>query len=121
MKRNLATRLIASIIRTIMAVIIIAVGVCYIYIAMHWQVWCPNNDLGTLLVIGMHIGSIMVLLYGIYLLSPIYIGTACCILMEKILENTVINYENYEEDDEEDYEWEDFRKKVIRLQDKYLW
>lgn len=119
MKKSFAERLIASSIRTIIAIIIIAIGAWVMNMAMNWKVWCPNNDLGTLVVILMYTGSIMLVFYGIYLISPIYIGTAGCILIEKVIEKTVISEEDEDEDEDEDEE--DFREKVIRLRRKYLW
>ena len=111
-KRTLATRLMASIIRTIFAIIIIAVGVWCFKMAWHWQEWCPNNNVGFIVVITMYLDTIIAIFGGIYLISPIYIGTIGYILIDEILERVRVN-----NDDDEEV----IRQKVRLLRRKYLW
>ena len=80
--------------------------------AIHWQEWCPNNGLGMIIVLVTYAGAIIVTGYGIYLISPIYIGKAWCILEEKLV---VVD------DDDEDAYDENFREFVIWLRNIFLW
>ena len=117
MKRFTA-RLLSSVIRNIFAIIIIALGLWGGNMALHWQTWCPNNDFGLILVFAMYIEVGISIFGGIYLVSPIYIGTFVYFLIDEILERVVIDRE-YEDDyyDEE----EDIHEKVKRLRKNYLW
>lgn len=86
--------------------------------ALHWQAWCPNNELGFIVVLATYLGAGLFISYGVYLLSPIYIGTFVYFLIDEILERVVIDREY--EDDYDDEE-EDIYEKVKRLLRKYIW
>ena len=114
-KRSFATRLKASLARTIIAIIIIAVGVWYGRMALNWQSWCPNNAIGVIAVMALYAGATIFIVYGTYLVSPIYIGTFGFLLIEEILARITIDDEDCYDDEE------DFRKKLMQLRRRYLW
>ena len=118
MKKRATEKLIASMIRTIIAILIIAVGVICGKTAIHWQEWLPNGDYGILLITTMYVASMLVIGYGVYLVSPIYIGYTIYRLLEKGCNKITINAEDHEDDEAE---VETFAEKVERLKEKYLW
>lgn len=116
MKKSFFARLLASVIRTIGAIIVIVTGTWLGYCAWHWQAWCPDNGEGTFVVALMFAAAIVALLIGIYFLSPIF-----WIKAYKALDRIIFcDEEYYLEDEEEEWE-EDERRRVRRLRKKYLW
>ena len=113
MKKDFAEKFIASIIRTVIAIIVIGAGIIVGNIGTHWYEWCPNNEIFIPLIIGIYIFSIFFILYGIYLISPIYIGLAVYVFMQKTIVCEI-------EDEDEDVLAE-MKKKIKSLRRDFLW
>ena len=66
-------KLFNSIIRTFaIAPFTMICGVKAASYAMHWALWCPNNDLGFAIVLSLYIFAITMMAFAIYLLSPVF-------------------------------------------------
>ncbi len=128
MKKSREEKMIASLIRTIIAIIIIAIGVALGDITIHWYTWLPKIGLGfeTFLIIMLYIIAALLIGYGVYLISPIYIGGGIYKMLEKGCDYVSIHeYEtdSDEEEDDDDYGYQrmTFPEKVIKMKEKYLW
>lgn len=132
---NLKKRILASIVRTIIAIIIIVAGLMLGKNALHWRYWLSENNLGICILLVMYVETIFIVSFGVYLISPIYIEKAINKSAERFCRKTNVldeeeygSEENIEESDIEecDYEEDDqydklFEEKIIKLKSKYLW
>lgn len=114
-KKSSVRKAMRSMVRTIIAIGIIAIGIAMMYKALHWPDWISNGDLAFALVTIMNGVAMLLIGYGIYLISPIYIGGNIYKLLEKCCEFSSLNEM---EDDEED---DCFSEKLLRMKEKYLW
>ena len=101
MKRTRKEKFQASIKRTAVAVLLIIIAVLYLGTAIHWKMWCPKDNWRVLMVLSMYAGGIVLLIYGVYLLSPIYIGTFVYILLDEICKKIRVSIRDKEELEEE--------------------
>lgn len=119
-ERNFTKRFFASVARTILAIFFIAVGTLCGYLGVNWSRWLPNNDLAVVIVLIMYFEAAFGTLYGIYLISPIYIGIKAHRINNKIINYVIIDFDD--EFEKERYKDEkEFRKKIKELKKKYLW
>lgn len=119
-KRNFAKRFFASVGRTTIAILVIAIGAVCGYIGINWSQWFPNDGVAAIIVLVMYFEATIGILYGIYLISPIYIGMKVHRGINKIINYVTINMD--EEFEKERYKDEkDFRQKIQEQQKKYLW
>lgn len=121
MKRTKKEKFQASIKRTAVAVLLIVIAVLYLGTAIHWKMWCPKEDAGVLTVVSLYAGGIALLIYGVYLLSPMYIGTFIYILLDEICKKIRVSVREEEELEEERKEEEEHMKKLRDMKKKYLW
>ena len=121
MKRTKKEKFQASVKRTAVAVLLIIIAVLYLGTAIHWKMWCPKDNWRVLMVLSMYAGGIVLLIYGVYLLSPIYIGTFVYILLDEICKKIRVSIRDEEELEEEKKEEEEHLKKIRDMKKKYLW
>ncbi len=120
MTTNFTKRFFASVVRTILAIFVIASGTVCGYIGINWSQWFPNDGIATVIVLLLYFEAFIGILYGIYLISPIYIGKKVHKVVNKIINHVTINFD--EEYEKERYKEEkEFCKKIKELQEKYLW
>ena len=120
MKRSFSKRFLASIARTIFAIIVIAIGVTCGHIGINWSQWFPNDGIATVIVLLLYFEAFIGVVYGMYLISPIYIGKKVHKVVNKIINYITLNFD--EEYERERYKDEkEFCKKIKELQEKYLW
>lgn len=111
----------SSVKRTAVAVLLIIIAVLYLGTAIHWKMWYPKDDWGVLMVLSMYAGGIVLLIYGVYLLSPIYIGTFVYILLDEICKKIRVSIRDEEELQEEKKEEEEHIRKLRDMKKMYLW
>ena len=122
MKRNFEERLKASIMRTIVGCLLIYWGIRVGQYGANWPQWTsPNSDLGVVLVILIYIGAAIILIYGIYLISPIYISIILHNLINWSLSHTMINDPSEEEIEGHEENERIFGRKIKKLLRQYLW
>ena len=115
-------RLKTSVMRTIVAFIIIYVATGFLKIASNWQQWTScDSDFGVLLVDLMFLCGIIAIIYGIYMISPIYISLIAHIFANWFIECTKMN-------DPDEFEIKDkllcerrFFEKIKKLKKIYIW
>ena len=118
--KNFTKRFLASVARTILAIFVIAIGTVCGHIGINWSQWFPNDGIATVIVLILYFEAFIGVVYGIYLISPIYIGKKVHGVINKIINHVTININ--EEFERERYKDEkEFRKKIKELQKKYLW
>lgn len=120
-KRTKKEKFQESMKRTIIAILVIAIGVILLQTGLHWRMWYPKDDWGVLMVLSMYAGGIVLLIYGVYLLSPIYIGTFVYILLDEACRKIRVSIREEEELEEEKKEEEKHLKKLRDMKKKYLW
>ena len=104
------TRLVFSALRTAIAVGFLGLGVKGVLIGVSWPNWCPNNDAGIILVLAVYIVSLILILSGIYQISPILWKS-----LEPAVFGSLFGINRTER------EWEEYEKEMQELQDVYLW
>lgn len=123
MKRSFTKRLVASVVRTCGAISLIALGYAGGKAAINWPSWVPNNDAGVVFVLAFYCCVFGVIGYGVYCLSPIYIGMFIDKMFALIINATDISY--YSEEDDDDESEEDImimpQRKICQYKKKYLW
>ena len=115
-------RLKTSVMRTIVAFIIIYVATDLLKFASNWQQWTSrDSDFGVLLVDLMFFCGIIAIIYGIYMISPIYISLIAHAFSNWIIECTKLS-------DPDEFEIKDkllcerrFFKKIKKLKKIYIW
>lgn len=119
-ERSFTKRFFASVARTILAIFVIAIGTVCGNIGINWNQWFPNDDIATIVVLILYFEAFVGIVYGIYLISPIYIGKKAHGIINKIINHVTINFD--EEFEKERYrDQKEFHKKIKELQKKYLW
>ncbi len=119
MKANSREKLKMSVMRTIVAGVVLLSGIKLGNIAINWQQWTSaNSDVGLLMVILMYIGAFFGIIYGVYLISPIYTS----IFMNEVIKLLLLSTRLEDMDDEEEMEEEkNFQEKISKFREKYLW
>ena len=122
MKKNFKERLKASIFRTIVGCLVIYWGIKFGRYGVNWQQWTSqNSDLGAVLVMLTYIGSAIMIIYGVYLISPIYISIILHNLINWSFSRTMLNYPSEEEIEGHEENERIFRRKIKKLLRQYLW
>ena len=122
MKENFKERLKMSVMRTIVAIVVLLLGIKLGTVAMNWQEWTSvNSEVGFTIDVYMYCATIVVITYGVYLISPIYTAIIMHKLINWLLDKTRLNDPEDQEKKEVLDEEKNFRKKIIKLQKKYLW
>lgn len=116
-RTKFSTRLIASILRTIIAIIVINVGIWCGTASVCWRQWAPNNDFGVIIVIMMYLTAGIIICFGVYLISPIYIGALKYAIIDELLEKTSIQVQEHDNSSE----LKKIRRKIRRLKETYIW
>ena len=120
-KRVFSQKLVASIARTIVAIIMIVSGIIIVNKGFHWYEWLPNNEVFIPFLLGLYVLSILWIMHGIYLISPIYIGAALYCFTLYALEELRLNEMTEEEEKEQENEIEEEIRKIRNLRRKYIW
>ena len=116
-KRSFTKRFFASIARTILAIFVIAIGTVCGHIGINWSQWFPNDEIATVIVLILYFEACIGIVYGIYLISPIFIGKKVHRVINKIINHVTINID--EEYEKERYKDEkEFFEKIKELQKK---
>lgn len=97
-------KFLASLVRTFIAIVLIRISILVLMGAVHWYVWIPNNDFGVVFVLLLYTMAIGMLTYGIYLISPIYMGKLFHYIFSEKLGNDLPESAAYDEEEEEDSE-----------------
>lgn len=63
---------LASLVRTLLAIAIIAISFKLFSSAWSWEVWAPNNDLGFAMVCFLYWGAALGILAGVFGISPVF-------------------------------------------------
>lgn len=98
-------KLLHSVFRTILGVLILAIGIAGTISLGNWQSFLPNNEVGFMLFFAIALVALSSVFYGIYLISPIF----------WLLISGYISYKKGDEPDKEQIE--EFK----RLTKKYIW
>lgn len=122
MKANSREKLKMSVMRTIVAGVVLLSGIKLGNIAINWQQWTSvNSDVGLLMVILMYIGAFFGIIYGVYLISPIYTSIFMNGVIKLLLLSTRLEDMDDEEEKEEMEEEKNFQEKISKFREKYLW
>ena len=122
MKKNFKERLKASIMRTIVGCLVIYLGIKFGRYGVNWPQWTsPNSDLGEVLVILIYIGAAIMIIYGVYLISPIYTSIIWHNIANWSLSRTMLNDPSEEEIEGQNEKERSFRRKIKKLLRQYLW
>lgn len=121
MKKNKKEKFKASLKRTALGVLLMVIAVLYLGTAIHWKTWTPNDDWGVIMVISLYAGGIILLLYGFYLLSPMYIGVFVHIMLDEFCRKTRVSRLSQEEIEENEAEEKRFLKEIRDMKKRYLW
>ena len=122
MKANSREKLKMSVMRTIVAGVVLLSGIKLGNIAINWQQWTSvNSDVGLLMVILMYIGAFFGIIYGVYLISPIYTSIFMNGVIKLLLLSTRLEDMDDEEEKEEMEEEKNFQDKISKFREKYLW
>ena len=120
MTTNFTKRFFASVVRTILAIFVIASGTVCGYIGINWSQWFPKEGFATIILCILYFETFFGIVYGTYLISPIYIGKKVHRVVNKIINHVTINID--EEYEKERYDDEkQFQEKIELLREKYLW
>lgn len=112
-------RLKTTIMRTIGGITIILIGIKFFLCAINWQKWTsPNSELGLVLVVLIYVCTVVIILYGGYLVSPIWTEIIVHNWLKWILSQTMLNEPDRKEIVQEEKE---FRRKIRDLRREYLW
>ena len=121
-KENFKERLKASIIRTIVAVLTIMLGVSLGSMAFYLsKCYFTNTDFEIVATALMYVASMLATIYGVYLISPIYIGLLIHNLSNCFLNEIRLNPLDEQDEEDEIEEEEKFQKKHIELKKEFLW
>lgn len=114
-KKKLKT--VLSVVRTILATVILILGIIAFYHAINWYPWAPNNDVGFFIVCMAYLAGIIFVVAGGYGLSPIYWEAIyATIVLAKV------DVYNDQEDEEEKHEKiEKAQKRIRKFQKWFLW
>ena len=112
-------RLKTTIMRTIGGITIILIGIKFFLCAINWQKWTsPNSELGLVLVVLIYVCTVVIILYGGYLVSPIWTEIVVHNWLKWILSQTMLNEPDRKEIVQEEKE---FRRRIRDLRREYLW
>lgn len=98
----------ASVVRTVVAVAIIAAGIAGFTLCLNWPMWAPNNGLGFCVVLAGYTVSGGMLTFGIYLLSPMFWQLIIAFVMDVVM-------------DSQNRESKKAVRKVRHMQRTFLW
>ena len=122
MKADSREKLKMSVMRTIVAGVVLLSGIKLGNTAINWQQWTSvNSDVGLLMVILMYIGAFFGIIYGVYLISPIYTSIFMNGVIKLLLLSTRLEDMDDEEEKEEMEEEKNFQDKISKFREKYLW
>jgi len=100
-------KLILSVLRTMVALVLLGTGVVGMFFGGAWPAWCPDNGIGTISVLLVYLVSILLIIYGIYQVSPVF--------WKKIEPVVFERWFNIKTD------WEVYEKEMNQLTEFYIW
>lgn len=120
MKKRTMKRMAASIIRTIGALCILLIGIECLLIATNWYDYMSISDFSFGITFALYLIAAIMIIYGVYMISPIYISVLVHRAVNDSIDHVMINVDSFYEY-EKFVEEQQFKNKINTLKRKYLW
>ncbi len=113
-------KLMESIIRTIWAIGILLIGTECFLMAINWHAHMPIDNVSVVLTLALYFEALVLIPYGIYMISPIYVSEFVHKFANRIIDKVTIN-KDYDYEYGKEIAEKKFQNKLFRLKKKYLW